>query len=157
MFQFHESASGEGEFNHARYYKDKEREKERGMTMPHFHLHPLPDNSTLLMGPAPRDEFGFVSEHLQIWYNNTATGWVDSAPHAHAESDECFVVLRGQLLVEVEGKRFLVGPRAFCCFPRGVYHAVIETYPPVESLMIRAPAVNDKQYQEPPSPLANSR
>ncbi len=89
---------------------------------------------------------GFASERLQIWYNNTAEAWRDPQPHAHLESDECFIVLRGTLIVEVEGERFTVGPREFCCFPRGVYHAVVEVYPPVETLMIRAPSAEDKVY-----------
>ncbi len=45
-------------------------------------------------------------------------------PHAHYESDEAFIVFEGSLIVEVEGERFTVGPREFCCFPQGVYHSV---------------------------------
>jgi mannose-6-phosphate isomerase-like protein (cupin superfamily) len=104
--------------------------------MDRFHHRKLPNHSTLLTGPRPRDEVGFASERLQIWYNNTVETWADPAPHMHLESDECFVVLRGTLLVE------------FCCFPRGVYHSVVQVFPPVESLMIRAPSVEDKVYRE---------
>ena len=67
-------------------------------------------------------------------------------PHAHQESDECFIVLQGTIVVEVQGEQFTIGPREFCCFPRGVYHSVIQVFPPIESLMIRAPSVNDKLY-----------
>lgn len=67
----------------------------------------------------------------------------------HTDSDECFIVLRGILVVEVDGNRFTVGPREFCCFPRGMYHAVVEVHPPVETLMIRAPSISDKVYQTP--------
>jgi mannose-6-phosphate isomerase-like protein (cupin superfamily) len=114
-----------------------------------FHHRRLPDYSTLLSGHTPPDATGFRSDRLQIWYNNTPDAWVDPQPHAHQESDECFIVLRGSLIVEVAGQRFIVGPREFCCFPRGVVHAVVEVHPPVESLMIRAPSVADKIY--PPS------
>jgi hypothetical protein len=31
-----------------------------------------------------------------------------------------------------------------------VYHSIVEVYPPAETLMIRAPSVNDKVQQEPP-------
>lgn len=110
----------------------------------------LPNYSTLLSGKTPPDEVGFQSERLQIWYNNTAEGWVDAMPHAHQHSDECFIVLRGSIIVEVEGKRLTVGPREFCCFPQGLYHRIIEVHPPVESLMIRAPSIDDKLYQERP-------
>lgn len=115
--------------------------------MARFHHQPLPDRSTLLCGRKPPDAVGFRSERLQIWYNHTTDVWSDERPHAHAESDECFVVLRGALVVEVEGEVITVGPREFCCFPRGVYHAILEVHPPVETLMIRAPSVADKQYR----------
>ena len=115
--------------------------------MRRFHHRPLPEYSTLLSGRVPPDEVGFPSERLQIWYNHTTERWVDPCPHAHLESDECFIVLRGRLVVEVEGERVVVGPREFCCFPRGVFHSVVETFPPFETLMIRAPSVEDKIYQ----------
>jgi mannose-6-phosphate isomerase-like protein (cupin superfamily) len=115
--------------------------------MDHFHHRKLPEYSTLLAGRQPPNEVGFCSGQLQIWYNNTLQAWADPAPHAHLTSDECFIVLRGSLVVEVEGERFVIGPREFCCFPAGVYHAVVEVYPPVESLMIRASSVDDKVYR----------
>ncbi|MGZ3585303.1 MAG: cupin domain-containing protein, partial [Ktedonobacterales bacterium] len=118
--------------------------------VPRFHYHKLPEYSTLLAGRQPPNEVGFPSGQLQIWYNNTQQTWADPALHAHLTSDECFIVLRGALLVEVEGERALIGPREFCCFPRGVYHAVVQVFPPVESLMIRAPSVEDKIYRTSP-------
>src|SRR5690349_10113634 len=111
--------------------------------MPPFHHQKLPDYSTLLAGRTPPDAVGFRSERLQIWYNNTDQPWRDPGAHYHQESDECFIVLRGALLVEVEGERFRIGPGEFCCFPVGISHAVIEVYPPIESLMIRAPSIDD--------------
>jgi mannose-6-phosphate isomerase-like protein (cupin superfamily) len=115
-----------------------------------FHHRKLPDHSTLLTGPRPRDEVGIASERLQIWYNNTVETWADPGLHVHTDSDECFIVLRGSLLVEVEGERVMIGPREFCCFPRGVYHSIVQVFPPVESLMIRAPSVEDKVYRAAP-------
>jgi len=114
-----------------------------------FHHRPLPERSTLLAGHTPPADVGFRSAKLQIWYNHTATGWADPAPHAHQDSDECFIVLVGTLVVTVEGQRYTIGPREFCCFPAGVYHAVVEAHPPLETLMIRAPSTADKVYQEP--------
>jgi mannose-6-phosphate isomerase-like protein (cupin superfamily)/GNAT superfamily N-acetyltransferase len=117
--------------------------------MAQFHYRRLPDFSTLLAGHAPPDEVGFQSHWLQIWYNHTEVSWVADGerPHKHLHSDECFIVLRGSLEVEVDGRRFTVGPRAFCCFPAGLYHAIVAVHPPVETLMIRAPSVTDKVYQ----------
>jgi mannose-6-phosphate isomerase-like protein (cupin superfamily) len=114
----------------------------------HFHHRKLPEYSTLLSGHTPPDEIGFRSEWLQIWYNHSDQKWRDPNPHMHLESDECFIVLRGALVVEVEGERFTIGEREFCCFPRGVYHSIIEVHPPYETLMIRAPSVNDKVYRD---------
>ncbi len=120
--------------------------------MPRFHHRPLPDYSALLSGHTPPDDIGFQSERLQIWYNFTDESWIGAGevPHKHTESDECFIVLQGQLVVEVEGQRFTVGPHEFCCFQRGVYHTIVEVHPPVETLMIRAPSISDKIYQAEP-------
>lgn len=115
--------------------------------MAKYHHRKLPDYSTLLSGRLPRDGFGFESTQLQIWYNNTEKNWVESAPeapHKHADSDEVFIVLRGKLTVEVEGERFEIKEREFCCFPKGVYHAILKVQVPAETLMIRAPSVDDK-------------
>jgi mannose-6-phosphate isomerase-like protein (cupin superfamily) len=99
---------------------------------------------TLLSGRQPPDSIGFQSDLLQVWYNHTTETWVDPGPHAHQESDECFIVLYGSLVVEVEGERVVIGPGEFCCFPRGLFHAIVEVHPPIETLMIRAPSVDDK-------------
>lgn len=117
--------------------------------MTRFHHRKLPDHSALLSGREPPDAIGFRSNRLQIWYNNTTQAWQDPQPHAHLESDECFIVLQGALIVDVEGRRVTIGPGEFCCFPAGVYHAVVEVHTPVESLMIRAPSRADKVYSEP--------
>lgn len=84
---------------------------------------------------------------MQIWYNNTDHSWADKLPHMHTESDECFIVLHGTLVIEVEGEKLTIGPREFCCFPRGLYHAIVDVHTPAEMLMIRAPLVKDKVYK----------
>ena len=116
--------------------------------MRQFHHRKIPDHSTLLSGQISPNEIDFKSEHLQIWYNNTGKSWVGSGeiPHKHMDSDECFIVLSGTLIVEVDGVRFSIGPREFCCFPAGLYHVVVEVHPPIETLMIRAPSISDKVY-----------
>ena len=107
----------------------------------------LPHFSTLLSGHTPRDEFGFQSERLQIWYNNQDYAWRDPGLHYHTESDECFIVLKGSIVVQVGDEVHTIEAGEYCCFPVGVWHAVIEVHPPVESLMIRAPSVADKVYE----------
>ena len=119
-----------------------------------FHHAALPPSGGrhLLAGSRPPDtQLGWRSTGLQVLYNNTDTGWADPEPHAHRDSDEIFVVLRGSLVVDVEGAQTTVGPREFCCFPSGVFHSIVEVHPPAETLMIRAPSVNDKIYQTPRS------
>ena len=118
--------------------------------MSQFHHRKLPEYSTLLSGHSPPDDVGFKSEHLQIWYNNTDESWISGGevPHKHLHSDECFVVLNGSLIVEVEGERITIGPREFCCFSAGVYHSIVEIQTPVETLMIRAPSTDDKVYDD---------
>ncbi|MFO7680107.1 MAG: cupin domain-containing protein [Chloroflexota bacterium] len=118
--------------------------------MTQIHHRPLPDYSTLLCGRLPPDDVGFQSDQLQIWYNHTDESWVGEGerPHKHLHSDECFIVLQGSLVVEVSSRRLTIGPREFCCFPAGGYHAIIDVHPPVETLMIRAPSVADKVYQD---------
>src|SRR6266851_8775318 len=105
--------------------------------MTKFHHRQLPDFSALLSGPTPPGDFAFQSARLQICYFNTQDGWTDPLPHAHQESDECFLVFRGTIIVEVEGERVTIGPREFCGFPRGTYHQVVEVHPPIECLILR--------------------
>ena len=114
--------------------------------MTSFHHRKLPDHSGLLSGRVPPDELGFQSDRLQIWFNHTDENWTDLAPHIHTESDECFIALEGSIEIEVNGERKTIGPREFCCFPAGMPHAVLSMSPPVETLMIRAPSIDDKRY-----------
>ncbi len=112
-----------------------------------LHHQKLPAFTTILAGHTPQDEVGFKSDKLQILYNNTDTPWKDDGLHAHLESDECFIVLEGALVVELEhDKRVRIAAGEFCCFPVGVYHAVVDVEVPAKTLMVRAPSVADKVY-----------
>lgn len=111
-----------------------------------FHHSLLPTHSALLSGRVPPDEIGFQSDNLQIWFNNTLDGWVDDNPHFHEASDECFILLEGEIVMSVEGERIVLKAGEFCCFPAGMRHAIIETRPPIRSLMLRAPSIADKTY-----------
>jgi Mannose-6-phosphate isomerase len=116
-----------------------------------FHHSKLPNHSALLSGRLPTDAVSFQSNALQIWYNNTDQTWIDTPepPHFHKESDEIFLVLKGALHVEVDGQVHRIGEREFCCFPAGQWHSIVHVEVPVETLMIRAPSVEDKVYKEP--------
>jgi len=99
-----------------------------------------------LSGPTAPNDLAFLSDRLQISYFNTKEGWTDPLPHAHQESDGCFLVFQGTIIVEVEGERVTIGPREFCGFPRGTYHQVLEVHPPIECLILRSPSGSDKRY-----------
>lgn len=116
------------------------------MPKKHYHHKKLPNYSTLLSGKIPPDEMGFKSKDLQIWYNNSDEGWKDPAPHYHKKSDECFIVIKGSIVVEIEDKKIIIKAREFCCFPKGVVHSTVKVNTPIESFMIRTPSVNDKVY-----------
>lgn len=112
-------------------------------------VRPLPDSSAILAGRGPVDpEVGEISSRLQIWYCNSAESWSDAREHAHRDADECFIVVKGTIVVEAEGVERTVGPREFCVFGRGVFHRVVRAIPPVEALVIRAPAADDKVYRD---------
>jgi hypothetical protein len=111
-----------------------------------FHHRQLPSFSTLLAGPFPRNELGFRSDRLQINYFNTDKEWSDPLPHAHQASDECYLVLCGSLVLEIDGEAVTVNPREFCCLPQGTYHRIVKVHPPVECLILRGPSLSDKSY-----------
>jgi mannose-6-phosphate isomerase-like protein (cupin superfamily) len=110
----------------------------------------LPDFSTLLSGHSPKDEWGFKSNKLQIWYNNTDKSWVGDGetPHKHLDSDECFIVLQGTLTVSVEGEQIEIKPGEYSFFPSGVFHNILSVQTPAETLIIRSPSTGDKVYQD---------
>lgn len=108
----------------------------------------LPSGFTVLAGSQPPDDACFASDRLQVLWNDTDEAWHDRAPHAHAASDEMFVVLEGQLIVDVEGVRRQVGPNESIAFPAGVVHAVVGGVPPIRALVVRAPSVQDKVYPD---------
>jgi mannose-6-phosphate isomerase-like protein (cupin superfamily) len=113
-----------------------------------FHHARLPSESALLAGRFTSNELAFHSESLQVWFNETNTGWTDDRAHFHEASDEIFVVLAGTVVVEVNGERVRVEAGEFCCFPAGLSHQIVSTEPPLRTLMIRAPSVEDKAYPE---------
>lgn len=106
----------------------------------------LPKFSTLLCGRQPRDDYGFQSGNLQTWHNDTEKRWQDPAPHYHTDSDEIFIVLQGCIMIQVEGQTHTINAGEYYCFGVGVVHSLIAGEPPVQSLMIRAPSIEDKIY-----------
>jgi mannose-6-phosphate isomerase-like protein (cupin superfamily) len=109
------------------------------------HIHrKLPDTWALLCGREPKDAFGLKSDRLQIIYNNTDISWADSGPHAHSESDEVYIVIEGEMTVDVAGNVVAVGAGEYLCVPAGTFHHLVAVRPPVKSFVIRGPSINDK-------------
>jgi mannose-6-phosphate isomerase-like protein (cupin superfamily) len=107
----------------------------------------VPDHWTLVAGKSPPDDFGFKSDRLQIIYNNTSESWHDESSHAHADSDEVYIVLEGVMSIEVGEKVIDVRAGEVLCVPAGVFHRLVVVATPVKSLVIRSPSVNDKVFQ----------
>ncbi|MBT8227291.1 MAG: cupin domain-containing protein [Dactylosporangium sp.] len=42
--------------------------------------------------------------------------------HRHVESDECFLVVEGELTIRMDDGDVTLGPGELCVVPRGVYH-----------------------------------
>lgn len=119
------------------------------MPMRKFHYQKLPDGSGCLSCQTPPTDWGFQSDHLFIWYHNGDAQWVQNErEHMHTQADEAFIVLQGTLTVRVNGEYVKVGPREFCCFPAGMFHAVVEASPNVETIILKAPMMQDKIYRE---------
>jgi hypothetical protein len=114
-----------------------------------FRHRKLPLHSNLLIGKLPSDNISCKSQILQIWYNKTNKSWVGEGEilHKHEKSDECFIVLEGILTVLVNNIKYKIGPREYCFFPKGMYHAITKVKTPVETIMIRAPSIHDKVYK----------
>lgn len=116
------------------------------MTLDGFFHGRLPPTSDLLAGREPPSPVGWQTDDLQIWFNNTDEPWKDPGLHVHDHSDEIFIVLTGELLIDVAGERLTIGPGEFCCFRKGTAHAVVDVTTPALTFMIRAPSIDDKRY-----------
>jgi mannose-6-phosphate isomerase-like protein (cupin superfamily) len=111
----------------------------------------LPDDDfVVLSGPNPPDSLGFQSERLQILWNNSDHSWADSGQHLHTDSDEVYIVLKGTIVLEIEDERLTVSAGEVCFIPSGSFHAIVAVETPVQSLVIRAPAIQDKVYRDAP-------
>lgn len=108
----------------------------------------IPQDFAVLSGTYPPDELCFRSDHLQILCNSSDTPWIDPSPHQHLESDEAYIVLKGMITLDVEGELVTVPAGEICFVPSGVNHAVVAVETPYRGFVVRAPALQDKVYQE---------
>ena len=64
--------------------------------------------------------------------------------HRHRVDDETFLVLEGELRVEVDGQARAAGPGAVAFLPRGLAHAFVVTSAQARYLTIHTPAGFDQ-------------
>lgn len=108
------------------------------------HHHKLPGEWALLCGREPLNHLGLKSDKLQIIYNSTTEPWAGAEPHAHTSSDEVYIVLQGEMAIDVAGKVAVVRAGEFLCVPAGTVHRLVNVLTPVKSFVIRGPSVDDK-------------
>ena len=111
-------------------------------TVPHHFK--LPGEWALLCGRDPHNERGLKSDNLQIIFNNTSEPWSDDGPHAHASSDEVYIVLEGAMRIDVDGVIANVRAGEYLCVPAGTFHHLVNVEVPVKSFVIRGPSISDK-------------
>lgn len=99
---------------------------------------------TLISGRRPTDALSFQSDRLQVIFNHTSTPWQDTTSHAHADSDEIYVVLEGRMVITVGGELFNVSAGEVLCVPSGAVHQLMSVEVPHRSLVLRSPSVEDK-------------
>ena len=73
--------------------------------------------------------------------------------HRHVKDEETFLVLEGELRVEVEDKKYGVGPGGLTLLPRGLSHGFVVTSPTARFLTLHTPAGFDQFIAEAWAPL----
>ena len=79
------------------------------------------------------DEKALADASPHKWYNQTLCNVNDSVVrlgvvqgeyhwHKHDDDDEFFYVVEGQLLIDLEGRTLVLGPRQGVVVPKGVVH-----------------------------------
>jgi quercetin dioxygenase-like cupin family protein len=68
--------------------------------------------------------------------------------HLHAEADEAFYVIEGEIVLNVEGRERVVGAGGFTFAPRGCSHAFVVTSPRARLLCIQTPGSGQAFYRD---------
>jgi quercetin dioxygenase-like cupin family protein len=74
--------------------------------------------------------------------------------HTHPDSDESMFVVRGEILVHVDGQEHPVGPGGLAVAPRGLPHAFLVTAGPAAVLCLHTPGCCEAFYRDASEPLA---
>jgi quercetin dioxygenase-like cupin family protein len=109
-----------------------------------------------LLSPETQQTLWFLGALIQIRAGADATGGrlaivehyaergSASPVHCHTLDDETFLVLEGELRVEVDGQVRAAGAGAAAFLPRGLPHAFVVTSPQARYLTIHTPAGFDQ-------------
>jgi quercetin dioxygenase-like cupin family protein len=112
--------------------------------------------ASALLSPETRQTLWFLGSLIQIRAGADATGGrlaivehqaergLASPVHRHRVDDETFLVLEGELRVEVDGRARAAGAGAVAFLPRGLPHAFVVTSPQARYLTIHTPAGFDQ-------------
>ena len=96
--------------------------------------------SGYILPPGDRSHHGLVA----VGHTALVPPWTDPAVHSHSDSEECYVLLRGELRFRVAGATADLRPREMLVVHPHVPHAIIGGTGPIEHIGIRAPAMDDK-------------
>jgi quercetin dioxygenase-like cupin family protein len=72
--------------------------------------------------------------------------------HIHPHEDETFIVLEGEILVQVEGREHRVGSGGVAVVPRGVRHAFMVTSEMARILALQTPGSGEAFYRDASEP-----
>jgi quercetin dioxygenase-like cupin family protein len=73
--------------------------------------------------------------------------------HTHPDSDESMFVLRGEIVVHLDGHEHRVGPGGLAMAPRGVPHAFLVAEGPASVLCLHTPGCCEAFYRDASEPL----
>ncbi|MBN1812187.1 MAG: cupin domain-containing protein [Anaerolineae bacterium] len=82
---------------------------------------------------------------VTIRHSASATPWKDADTHLHTSSEEYYFVFQGELRLLVDGTALTLKPDEVLMVKPGVTHAVVGGSSPIEHLLLRMPAAEDRQ------------
>ncbi len=90
---------------------------------------------------------------FMIWEDVMDRGKVTPL-HLHADADETFYLLEGEILLHISGQERRVGPGGIAVLPRGVPHAFMVMSPEAKMLCFQNPAGGEAFYLDASEPMA---
>jgi len=90
---------------------------------------------------------------FMIWEDEITGGKVTPL-HLHAEADETFYMLEGEILLHIDGQERRVGPGGIAVLPRGLPNAFMVTSPEARMLCFQNPAGGEAFYLDASEPMA---